>query len=141
MRFVDFLKEETEKQSSASIINDMLKNVGMGLELIRQTQTKENNQTYTYKENGHSVDALWMSEEGPMEEEGYSLEDGIAKLKKITDAFVSLGGKLIKTGSLRPKDYTKIKFDDFTVSLETIQINSALDGNGFNRKYLKIVTE
>ncbi len=139
MKFKDFLLEENI--SSALVIKTALKQVGMGLELIRQTQTKENTETSTYKENGNSVNALWMAEDGPMSEEGYSEEDGLQKLKKLSDAFIAQSGKIIKTGSLKPKDPTKIKFENFTVSLESLKINSALDNNGFVRTYLKIVTE
>ena len=42
MNFQQFLNEETRTANSAAVIKDVLDKVGMGLETVRQTQTKEN---------------------------------------------------------------------------------------------------
>ena len=72
MNFQQFLNEETRTANSAAVIKDVLDKVGMGLETVRQTQTKENTSTSTYKLNGHGVEAIWVMDDGPMKEEGYS---------------------------------------------------------------------
>ena len=82
MNFQQFLNEETRTANSAAVIKDVLDKVGMGLETVRQTQTKENTSTSTYKLNGHGVEAIWVMDDGPMKEEGYSLSDAEEKLKQ-----------------------------------------------------------
>ena len=41
MNFQQFLNEETRTANSAAVIKDVLDKVGMGLETVRQTQTKK----------------------------------------------------------------------------------------------------
>lgn len=141
MKFKDFLISESEMLSSGAVIQTALDNVGMGLEKVRQTQTKENTKLTPYKENGIVVEALWMSEDGPMSKEGYSAQDGDSKLSKLIDAFEKEGGKVVKRGSLKLNDSSKIQFEDFKIVLSAVIINSSIDGNGFTRTYLKIITE
>lgn len=137
MKFAQFILEQRE-MNSAAIIKDALDNTGLGLDLIRQTQTKENTSTSVYKENGHSVNAIWAMEEGPMEGEGYSLADAEEKLTNLVNAFQKLGGVISNNGSIKNKKNVIIKFNEFSINIIPIEVNSSLDGNGFNRLYLKL---
>lgn len=136
----DMKKEgDSNIPNSAALIKGVLDGLGLGMEKIRQTKTLENNSSSIYKINGFAVEAVWLSEDGPMSEEGYSEKDGIAKLKKIVDAFKDEGGKIISTGSIKPGSKTIIEFKDyFNINLNPIVVNSAIDGSGFDRTYLAI---
>lgn len=139
MKFTEFLLNEEERSSnSAAIVKDALDKVGMGLEAVRQTQTKENTSTSIYKVDGHNVEALWVMEDGPMSEEGYSETDATSKLTELVSAFESLGGKVSKSGNIKNKENAEIKFEEYTIKLVPFEINSALDGSGFDRTYLRI---
>jgi len=139
MKFADYLLNEDDRSSnSAAIIKDTLDKVGVGLEPVRQTQTKENTSTSIYKVDGHKVEAIWVMEDGPMAEEGYSEKDAETKLTELVTALESFGGSTKKSGSIKNKESAEIKFDEFTVKLTPFEINSALDGSGFDRTYLRI---
>ena len=43
MSFIKYLKEQEHNLNSGAIIKDVLDYVGVGLENVRQTETKENN--------------------------------------------------------------------------------------------------
>lgn len=136
MKFKDYLLEQ-ENVSSAAVIKDAFHNTGYGMDLIRQTQTKDNTSSSVYKENGHSVDAFWIMEDGPMSEEGYSDIDAKQKLKTLIDEFKKLGGNIDKIGNIDSLS-TIISFEDFKISLIPLMLNSAIDNSGFNRTYLKV---
>lgn len=142
MKFTNFLKEAEERNlNSGAIIKDVLDYTGVGLEPVRQTQTKENNKTSIYKEKGFTVNAIWVEEDGPMKSEGYSSEDAERTLLKLLEGFKNSGGNLVKTGNISNKTISTINFDNFSIDIIPFAINSALDGSGFNRTYLKIVTK
>lgn len=142
MKFSDYLKESDEaEQNSGSIIKDVVDFAGVGFENIRQTATKENNTTSVYKEKGFPIKAIWVVEDGPMNEEGYSIDDGEKTLSKLIEGFKNNSGKIIKTGSVRNKTNTTIQFDNFSIEIIPFTINSAIDGSGFHRTYLKILTK
>lgn len=138
MKFKDFLVEEDRSVNSAAVIKDVLDKVGMGLELVRQTQTKDNTSTSNYKKDGHSVEALWVMDDGPMKDEGYSLEDAENKLKKLVEAFASSGGKTANAGSIKNNETAVINFDEYTINLVPFTINSAVDGSGSDKTYIRI---
>lgn len=139
MKFIDFLNEELI--SSGAVIETALDSVGLGIEIVRQTETVENTKLTPYKENGQIVKAVWVVENGPMKEEGYSIEDGNKKLNDLIKAFEDQGGKIIKIGSLHKGDESRIKFKDFDIILSAFTINSALDKKGFSRTYLKVISK
>lgn len=138
MKFKDFLVEEDRSANSAAVIKDVLDKVGMGLELVRQTQTKDNTSTSNYKKDGHSVEALWVMDDGPMKDEGYSLEEAESKLKKLVETFASNGGKTDKPGSIKNNETAVINFDEYTINLVPFTINSAVDGSGSDKTYIRI---
>ena len=138
MNFQQFLNEETRTANSAAVIKDVLDKVGMGVETVRQTQTKENTSTSTYKLNGHSVEAIWVMDDGPMKEEGYSLSDAEGKLKSLVDAFATNQGTVSNAGSIKNNETAVIKFEEFTINLVPFTINSAVDGSGSDKTYLRI---
>lgn len=139
MKFADYLLNEDDRSSnSAAVIKDVLDKVGMGLETVRQTQTKENTSTSTYKLNGHSVEAIWVMDDGPMKEEGYSLSDAEGKLKSLVDAFATNQGTVSNAGSIKNNETAVIKFEEFTINLVPFTINSAVDGSGSDKTYLRI---
>lgn len=135
MKFKDFLLTEERSDNSGATIKDALDAIGAGLETVRQTTTKENTATSNYKEDGHDVSALWILEDGPMEDEGYSINDANKKLEDLLKAFTKLGGKIITKGSITKSSV--IKFNNYNIELESFAINSAKDGSGFKRVYLK----
>ncbi len=139
MKFADYLLNEDDRSSnSAAVIKDGLDKVGMGLETVRQTQTKENTSTSTYKLNGHSVEAIWVMDDGPMKEEGYSLSDAEGKLKSLVDTFATNQGTVSNAGSIKNNETAVIKFEEFTINLVPFTINSAVDGSGSGKTYLRI---
>lgn len=142
---VDELEKARERaksdnnKNSAATIKKVLDSCGLGLEKIRLTKTKENTSAVVYKENGFSIDAVWIAEDGPMSGEGYSEQDGKNKLNSIIDGFIDQGGELIKRGTIKENSESKIKFgSDFTILISPIILNSAEDGSGFDRTFLKI---
>lgn len=139
MKFADYLLNEDDRSSnSAAIIKDALDKVGVGLEPVRQTQTKTNTSTSTYKLNGHSVEAIWVMDDGPMKEEGYSLSDAEGKLKSLVDTFATNQGTVSNAGSIKNNETAVIKFEEFTINLVPFTINSAVDGSGSDKTYLRI---
>ena len=137
MKFKDFLLNEDRSDNSGATIKDALDAIGAGLETVRQTITKENTSTANYKEDGHDVKALWLLEDGPMEDEGYSLKDGENKLKNLVDSFKKQGGEIIKLGTTKENSKTVIEFDgEFKLTIIPLVLNSAIDGSGFDRTFL-----
>lgn len=139
MKFTEFLQEEM--QSSGNVIKLALKSANLGEEVVRLTKTKENTATENYRIDGNTVKAVWITEEGPMSTEGYSEKDGANKLERLLDGFTQQNGKLIKKGSTKPNDESIIEYDNFRIILETFRVNSAVDGSGFNRTYVRIIVE
>mgnify|MGYP003603844795 FL=1 len=139
MKFADYLREE-EGQNSAVIIKTVLDDLGLGTDPIRQTETNKNTSTSIYKENGHSVDAIWVYEDGPMEGEGYSMNDAESKLSNLIKGFGDNDGSIKKSGTVKSKTDSVIQFNDFTVTIKVIAINSAKDNSGYPRLYLNFVT-
>lgn len=139
MKFADYLLNEDDRSSnSAAVIKDVLDKVGMGLETVRQTQTKENTSTSIYKVDGHKVEAIWVMDDGPMKEEGYSLSDAEGKLKSLVDTFATNQGTVSNAGSIKNNETAVIKFEEFTINLVPFTINSAVDGSGSDKTYLRI---
>ena len=139
MKFADYLLNEDDRSSnSAAVIKDVLDKVGMGLETVRQTQTKENTSTSIYKVDGHKVEGIWVMDDGPMKEEGYSLSDAEGKLKSLVDTFATNQGTVSNAGSIKNNETAVIKFEEFTINLVPFTINSAVDGSGSDKTYLRI---
>ena len=139
MKFADYLLNEDDRSSnSAAVIKDVLDKVGMGLETVRQTQTKENTSTSIYKVDGHKVEAIWVMDDGPMKEEGYSLSDAEEKLKSLVNTFATNQGTVSNAGSIKNNETAVIKFEEFTINLVPFTINSAVDGSGSDKTYLRI---
>jgi hypothetical protein len=136
VRFLQFLKEQ-EDQNSEAIIQQSLKDTGMGLDIIRQTKSLQDTSSVVYKQDGNSVKSLWIMEDGPMDQDGYSEKDANKRLSDITKAFEKNGGKLTKTGSIKDGDITRLKFDNFEINIVPFSVRSTLDNSGFIRKYLK----
>ena len=135
MKFKDFLLNEDRSDNSGATIKDAVDAIGAGLETVRQTITKENTSTANYKEDGHDVKALWLLEDGPMEDEGYSINDANNKLEGLLKSFTKSGGKVITKGTITKTSV--IKFDNYNIELVSFAINSAKDNSGFKRVYLK----
>lgn len=128
--------------NSAAIIKDALEYSGLGIDKIRQTKTKENTSTSIYKKNGFSIDAVWISEKGPMEDEGYSVKDGENKLNDLLTSFEKQGGRIIKRGTTKENSQSVLQFeDDFKIIITPFILNSAIDGSGFDRTFLIIETK
>jgi alanyl-tRNA synthetase len=140
MGFLQFLKEQ-EEQNSEAIIQQSLKDTGMGLDIIRQTKSLKDTSSVVYKQDGNSVKALWIMEDGPMEQDGYSEKDANKRLVDITKAFENNGGKVTKSGSIKDGDITRLKFDNFEIDITPFSLRSTQDSSGFMRKYLKFIVK
>lgn len=140
MRFEDFINKN-EKLNSSYVIKQSLSEAGYGLEKIRQIKSEDNTKTVIYKMNGFPVEGVWITEDGPYESEGYSEQDGLEKLKNIIKELEELGGTVKKTGTISSGDKSIIKYEEFTINIVPIKLNSAADGSGYERRYLKFETE
>lgn len=131
--------EQPDTQNSANVIDTALDNSGLGLAIIRQSKTKDNDETSNYKVNGYVVKGFLLTEYSAMKDEGYSETDGNNKISRLCDEFAKLGGTIKTKGSIN-KDST-IAFDNFTIKITPIKINSAVDNTGVDRIYAVIKTE
>lgn len=140
MRFEDFINKN-EKLNSSYVIKQALSECGYGLDKIRQIKSEDNTKTVIYKENGFAIEGVWITEDGPYKDEGYSEKDGLQRLSNILDALEELGGTIKKRGSISSGDMSTVKFEEFTINVVPIKLNSAIDGSGYERRYLKFETE
>lgn len=139
MKYKDYKIILEETLNSSEIISTALENSGLGLSIIRQNKTKDNDETSNYKVDGHTVEGFLLYEDSPMKDEGYSEKDGNAKVERLCDEFSKLGGNVTSKGSIN-KDST-IEFENFNIRIKPITLNSAVDGSGFKRIYAIIKTE
>lgn len=138
MKYKDYVHLNEDTINSAEVIATTLENAGLGLAIVRQTKTKDNDETSNYKIDGHTVEAFLCYDES-LKDDGFSEKDGSEKISALVKEFESQGGKVQKAGSLS-KDAI-IAFENFTIRVVPFKINSSVDNSGFNRIYSMIKTE
>ena len=105
---------------------------------MRQTKSKDNDETSNYKIDGHTIEAFLCYDES-LVDDGFSEKDGNEKLSSLIKEFENLGGEVDKSGSI--KNDSLIKFENFNIRIVPFKINSSIDNTGFNRIYAMIKTE
>jgi len=138
MKYKDYILLNEDTINSAEVIDTALENAGLGLAIVRQTKTKDNDETSNYKIDGHTVEAFLCYDES-LKDDGFSEKDGNEKISSLVKEFENQGGKVDKSGSLS-KDAVII-FDNFAIRVVPFKINSSVDNTGFNRIYAMIKTE
>lgn len=138
MKYKDYIHINEDTLNSAEIISTALDNVGLGLAIVRQTKTKDNDETSNYKIDGHTVEAF-LCYDASLTDDGFSEKDANTKITSLVDAFEGLGGKVESIGSIN-KD-SIINFENFTIRISPLKINSSVDNSGFDRIYAVIKTE
>lgn len=138
MKYKDYIHINEDTLNSAEIISTALDNVGLGLAIVRQTKTKDNDETSNYKIDGHTVEAF-LCYDASLTDDGFSEKDANTKITSLVDAFEGLGGKAESIGSIN-KD-SIINFENFTIRISPLKINSSVDNSGFDRIYAVIKTE
>lgn len=138
MKYKEYIHLNEDTTSSAEVISTALENAGLGLAIVRQTKTKDNDETSNYKIDGYTVEAF-LCYDASLIEDGFSEKDGNEKISNLTKEFENLGGKVDKSGSLNKESL--IKFQNFSIRIVPFKINSSVDNSGFNRIYAMIKTE
>lgn len=138
MKYKDYVILNEDTLNSAEIIATALDNSGLGLAIVRQTKTKDNDETSNFKIDGHTIEAFLCYDESLIDD-GFSEKDGNDKITSLIKEFENVGGDVDKSGSIS-KD-SVIKFESFTIRISPIKINSSVDNSGFDRVYCIIKTE
>lgn len=138
MKYKDYIHLNEDTTNSAEVIATALENAGLGLAIVRQTKSKDNDETSNYKIDGHTIEAFLCYDES-LVDDGFSEKDGNEKLSSLIKEFENLGGEVDKSGSI--KNDSLIKFENFNIRIVPFKINSSIDNTGFNRIYAMIKTE
>lgn len=134
MNFTRYLIEAD--LNSALVIDEALSSIDRELEDIKQLKNGTNKKT-PYKLNGVSQVGFILVDYGNLSDD-YPEKDSSKLFKDLVSYFEKQSGLVIKRGTTKINDITKINFGSFDIILTPKKINVVDDNSGSWRLYILI---